>query len=131
MSNIVESLYRVSGIDNLTEKLSKKSLLKIRTSPWGEDALGVVLNNISNKLDGYDDFGSGFDVSYQGSTEELLNELISVYTEAGIKIRKEKSNMISYDNDGQRVYIAVNPDEDASTYTENSQGYFIYVENVE
>ncbi len=125
---IREELYEAL---DLKEELSPKAARKICKAAWGEDALGVVLNNLSDKLDGYDDFGSGFDVSYQGSAKELLSEIINVYSEAGIDVQKAGKNKISYDNDGQVVYITVSPSEDASTYTVNSEGYFISVDNVE
>lgn len=132
MSRIVEALNRIAETDTIiSEDLSLKAINKINKAAWGEDALNIVLNNTSDKLDGYDDFGSGFDVSYQGSIKELLSEIIDIYSKAGIKIRKEGKNKISYDNGDQTVYITVVSDDDASTYTKNSQGYFIYVDNVE
>lgn len=132
MSRIIEALNRIAETDTvISEELSLKAINKINKAAWGEDALSIVLNNTSDKLDGYDDFGSGFDVSYQGNIRELLSEIIDIYSKAGIKVRKEGKNKISYDNGDQTVYITVVSDEDASTYTKNSQGYFIYVDNVE
>ena len=110
--------------------VSSKRLMKIYESAYGEDAVKLALDCCSDKLEGYEFDGSGFDVSYVGTTSELVSEVANILKQAGLEVTKARNGRIEYNNDGSDVSIKIYPSEEASTYSENSTGYFIDVENV-
>ncbi len=113
-----------------SRELSPKAARKICNSAWAYDAVKVALNYLSDKLEGYDDYGDGFDVSYVGDTTTIRDELFDVLVSAGLEAKKQGQSKITYNNDGTVALINIFPDEDASTYSENSTGYFITVEDI-
>lgn len=114
-----------------TPTLTPKAAREISEAIWGEDAVGAVLDNLSDALDGYDYLGDGFDVSYQGGITALRAEIRDVFRAAGVDIKTVSKNVLEYDNDGMTVRIKINSDPTASTYTVRSKGYYITVENIE
>lgn len=112
-------------------QLNPKAAMKICDAAWGDKAVRVALNCLSDKLEGYDDYDEFFDVSYIGTTKELRDELFEVFKAAGVNPKKESDNEIEYDNEGMIVSIKIIQDDDASTYSEDSVGYFIYVDNID
>lgn len=117
--------------DEETRTLTPEAARTISEAIWGEDAVGAVLDNLSDALDGYDYLGDGFDVSYQGGITALRAEIRDVFKAAGVDIKTVSKNVLEYDNDGMTVRIKINSDPTASTYTMRSKGYYITVENIE
>lgn len=113
-------------------ELPPKAARQIGTAPWGHDAVDVALNYLSDKLDGYDGYGDSFDVSYQGTASQLTRELAEVLKSAGLTLKSVRSGRIVYDNEGSEVHISIHklPEGMDYTFTENSTGYSIYVEEM-
>ena len=110
-------------------------LEKIRNASYGEDAVKYVFRAMygfgDNKLDGAEYDGSGFDVSYQGSYDELEQEIVDTFRSAGIDLDDGYSaSSLQYDNDGQIVEITIRPGNDDYTFTDNSNGFYVSVENL-
>lgn len=106
-------------------------LEKIESAAHGEDAMQLVLKNLSHRMEGFDYVAEGiFDVSYLGSTRQLKKEIRQVYRMAGIKLSSYRRVDLRYENDGAEVIIQVIPSKNASTYTKKSHGYFVTVENI-
>lgn len=120
-----------SNVGKSQIKLSAKAAKKIERAAWGEDAISTVLNAVSDKLDGFDSYGDSFDVSYQGSRAQLVNEMAAVYRAAGVDVTV-KSGEIIYSNGGTEVHVfVIKENDDDYTFTEKSKHYGIYVENWE
>lgn len=118
------------GQVNSKIELSVKAARKIERAAWGEDAVPTILNAVSDKLDGFDSYGSSFDVSYQGSRAQLVNEMFAVYQAAGVDVKKERGGLM-YENGGTEVHVHVfKEDDDDYTFTEKSHHYGISVENL-
>lgn len=114
--------------DNLEEDISSKDIQKTK---YAADAFVLVLNNLSNKLDGYEEFGDGeFDISYQGSKRELQREIIDTFAKADIELKREHNALVYSIPNNYDAYIYIAKDDEASTYTENSVGYYARVETV-
>ena len=119
-----------SGLNNFNTTLSVKQARKIERAAWGEDAIPTVLSAISNKLDGFDSYGTSFDVSYQGTRAQLVNEMINVYEAAGIIVRIENRDIV-YDNGDTEVHVRVRKEDDNDyTFTDKSHHYGISVNNL-
>ncbi len=112
-------------------ELSIKVLRELEHCAWGADVLDILLNYTSDKLEGFDNYGEYFDVSYIGTAKELCDELFHLLKDAGFNPHREQEARISFDNDGMNVDVTIVEDDEASTYSENSTGYFIYVEDWE
>lgn len=112
--------------------LAPKAAKKIYEAEWGYDAVDVALDYTSGKCDGYDGYGDSFDVSYQGTADELRDEIFEILKSAGLPVEYEGHNKITYDNYGSEVIITVTPLPEGVdyTFTENSIGYGVFVEEI-
>lgn len=114
--------------DNLEEDTSSNS---IKRTKYAADAFTIVLNNLSDKLDGYEEFGDGeFDISYQGNKRELQREIIDTFAKADIELKREHNALVYSIPNNYDAYIYITKDDEASTYTKNSVGYYARVETV-
>lgn len=104
---------------------------KIYEAAWGYDAVQIALNYLSDKLDGYDSYQDSFEVSYQGTKDELRDELLNVLKSAGLDAELYEDDEIVYENGGDDVWINIYElPEDYYTFTENSTGYGISIQDV-
>lgn len=108
---------------------------KIHDAAQGEDAMNHVLKAIWKAklgvLDAFDYDGSGFDVSYQGSQEELEQDIVDAFAEAGITLTDGyDANSLMYNNDGVDVEIHISSGNDDYTFTDKSNGFYISVTNI-
>lgn len=119
-------IYNLKG--NLEEDISSNS---IKRTKYAADAFTIVLNNLSDKLDGYEEFGDGeFDISYQGNKRELQREIIDTFAKADIELKQEHDALVYSIPNNYDAYIYITKDDEASTYTKNSVGYYVRVETV-
>ena len=112
--------------------LSPRDADMIHDATFGVEALKVVFKNMSDKLDGVEDYGDNFDVSYQGTLRELQSEISNMFYDAGVNVEKEFEGGIAYDNDGILTEISIYylPENMDFTLTPDSTGYGISVEEI-
>lgn len=104
----------------------------IRDKAYGYDAVAIAFKWMSDKFDGYESYQDSFDVSYQGSAEELTSELFDVLATAGLPVYLENDTTIIYENGNVDEHIKVYPlPEDADfSLTPDSFGYSVDVEEI-
>lgn len=108
---------------------------KIQNAAYGEDAMKYVLKYLQktypDKVDGYEYDGNGFDVSFQGSYDELEQMIVDTYLDAHVDITDGyQSNSLIYDNEDQEVEITIYDGNDDFTLTATSSGFYISVSNL-
>ena len=108
-------------------------LMKISEAAWGEDTLNPALSVLSlntGKVEGFDVYGDYADVSFLGSLKDIVSGLIHVYESSGVKIVEKNRTYFCYDNEGSEVKVSIEESEEASTYSDQSTGFFVSVENI-
>ena len=118
--------------DIIKSALTPKVYAKLENCAYGEDVIDILLNHTSDKLEGYDSYGSEFDVSYLGSETELQQELFKLLQTTGFEPEVGSNNKIYFNliDDDAEVEVSIVEDDEASTYSENSRGYFIDVQTI-
>ena len=128
MKRFIKSSSSTSSSDRMM-----RYFMKICDAAWGEDTLGPALSALSlktGKVEGFDLYGDYADVSIIGNLQDIVSGLIDVYESAGVKMLEKNRSYFCYDNEGAEVKIYVDESEDASTYSDQSTGFFVSAENL-